>query len=50
MCSNSVVGPLLTDLYQIRMAYAYWKVGKNSKRKKYPGENSLAKTKNQTLN
>lgn len=26
--SNSVVQPLLTDLYQITMAYAYWKSGK----------------------
>ncbi|XP_057331269.1 nicotinate phosphoribosyltransferase isoform X1 [Microplitis mediator] len=25
---NSVVQPLLTDLYQITMAYAYWKCGK----------------------
>ena len=25
---NSVVQPLLTDLYQITMAYAYWKSGK----------------------
>ena len=24
---NSVVQPLLTDLYQITMAYAYWKSG-----------------------
>jgi len=27
-CFNSVVQPLLTDLYQITMAYAYWKSGK----------------------
>nr|CAB3264201.1 nicotinate phosphoribosyltransferase-like protein [Phallusia mammillata] len=26
--SNCVVQPLLTDLYQITMAYAYWKTGK----------------------
>ena len=26
MSSNSIVGPLLTDLYQLRMAYVYWKV------------------------
>ena len=26
MASNSIVGPLLTDLYQLRMAYVYWKV------------------------
>ena len=26
MGSNSIVGPLLTDLYQLRMAYVYWKV------------------------
>ena len=26
MASNSIVGPLLTDLYQLHMAYAYWKV------------------------
>ena len=25
---NSVVQPLLTDLYQLTMAYAYWKSGK----------------------
>ncbi|XP_072394934.1 nicotinate phosphoribosyltransferase [Diabrotica undecimpunctata] len=25
---NSIVQPLLTDLYQITMAYAYWKTGK----------------------
>lgn len=27
-CQNRVVQPLLTDLYQITMAYAYWKSGK----------------------
>ncbi|XP_026475526.1 nicotinate phosphoribosyltransferase isoform X3 [Ctenocephalides felis] len=27
---NNVVQPLLTDLYQITMAYAYWKSGKTS--------------------
>ncbi|KAF0686503.1 Aste57867_21690 [Aphanomyces stellatus] len=26
---NSLVTPLLTDLYQITMAYAYWKVGRH---------------------
>ncbi len=26
---NNAVQPLLTDLYQISMAYAYWKSGKN---------------------
>ena len=26
--NNSVVQPLLTDLYQITMAYAYWRNGK----------------------
>ncbi|XP_066938180.1 nicotinate phosphoribosyltransferase [Macrobrachium rosenbergii] len=26
---NGVIQPLLTDLYQINMAYAYWKSGKN---------------------
>ena len=25
---NPVVQPLLTDLYQINMAYAYWKAGR----------------------
>ena len=25
---NNLVQPLLTDLYQITMAYAYWKTGK----------------------
>ena len=24
---NSLVGPMLTDLYQLTMAYAYWKGG-----------------------
>ena len=28
MGSNGVVQPLLTDLYQLTMAYAYWKAGK----------------------
>ena len=28
MTQNSVVQPLLTDLYQITMAYAYWKAGR----------------------
>uniref|UniRef100_H2YXH8 nicotinate phosphoribosyltransferase n=1 Tax=Ciona savignyi TaxID=51511 RepID=H2YXH8_CIOSA len=28
MPTNSVVQPLLTDLYQVTMAYAYWKTGK----------------------
>lgn len=27
---NGVIQPLLTDLYQITMAYAYWKAGKNN--------------------
>ncbi|ETV89667.1 nicotinate phosphoribosyltransferase [Aphanomyces astaci] len=27
--TNSLVSPLLTDLYQITMAYAYWKVGRH---------------------
>ncbi len=26
---SNVVQPLLTDLYQISMAYAYWKSGKH---------------------
>ncbi|XP_050313425.1 nicotinate phosphoribosyltransferase-like [Anthonomus grandis grandis] len=29
MGQNGIVQPLLTDLYQITMAYAYWKSGKN---------------------
>ncbi|CAG9818197.1 unnamed protein product [Phaedon cochleariae] len=29
MGQNSIVQPLLTDLYQITMAYAYWKAGKH---------------------
>ena len=29
MSSNGIVGPLLTDLYQLRMAYVYWKVDLN---------------------
>ncbi|CAH1964450.1 unnamed protein product [Acanthoscelides obtectus] len=28
LCQNGIVQPLLTDLYQITMAYAYWKSGK----------------------
>merc|ERR1712088_266951 len=28
MTQNAVVQPLLTDLYQITMAYAYWKAGR----------------------
>jgi len=28
--SNNVVQPLLTDLYQVTMAYAYWKNGKSN--------------------
>lgn len=27
--TNSLVNPLLTDMYQISMAYAYWKNGKS---------------------
>lgn len=27
--TNSLVTPLLTDMYQISMAYAYWKTGKH---------------------
>jgi nicotinate phosphoribosyltransferase len=27
---NSLVTPLLTDMYQISMAYAYWKTGKHN--------------------
>ncbi|XP_030765524.1 nicotinate phosphoribosyltransferase-like [Sitophilus oryzae] len=30
MGQNGIVQPLLTDLYQITMAYAYWKAGKTS--------------------
>lgn len=26
--TNSLVGPMLTDFYQISMAYAYWKGGR----------------------
>uniref|UniRef100_H3G920 Nicotinate phosphoribosyltransferase n=1 Tax=Phytophthora ramorum TaxID=164328 RepID=H3G920_PHYRM len=28
--TNSLVGPMLTDLYQITMVYAYWKVGRHN--------------------
>lgn len=28
--TNSLVSPLLTDLYQITMVYAYWKVGRHN--------------------
>ena len=31
MISASVVQPLLTDQYQITMAYAYWRSGKTNK-------------------
>lgn len=27
--TNALVTPLLTDMYQISMAYAYWKTGKH---------------------
>ncbi|KAF2283735.1 hypothetical protein GH714_014652 [Hevea brasiliensis] len=30
--TNPMVTPLLTDLYQFTMAYAYWKVGKHQER------------------
>lgn len=30
--SNPMVTPLLTDLYQFTMAYAYWKAGKQNER------------------
>ncbi|KAL8200575.1 hypothetical protein R6Q57_011914 [Mikania cordata] len=30
--TNPMVTPLLTDLYQFTMAYAYWKAGKNNER------------------
>ncbi|KAM7507109.1 hypothetical protein LguiA_017562 [Lonicera macranthoides] len=30
--TNSMVTPLLTDLYQFTMAYAYWKAGKHNER------------------
>lgn len=29
---NPMVTPLLTDLYQFTMAYAYWKAGKHNER------------------
>lgn len=32
MGQNGIVQPLLTDLYQITMAYAYWKAGKHDAR------------------
>jgi nicotinic acid phosphoribosyltransferase len=28
--TNPLVGPLLTDMYQISMAYAHWKNGKHN--------------------
>ncbi|MBX9694650.1 MAG: hypothetical protein K2Z81_19845 [Cyanobacteria bacterium] len=28
--TNSLVTPLLTDMYQVSMAYAYWKQGKHN--------------------
>lgn len=30
--TNSMVSPLLNDLYQFTMAYAYWKAGKHKER------------------
>ncbi|PKU82769.1 nicotinate phosphoribosyltransferase [Dendrobium catenatum] len=30
--TNPMVSPLLTDLYQFTMAYAYWKAGKHQDR------------------
>lgn len=30
--TNDFVGPLLTDLYQLTMAYAYWKAGRHNDR------------------
>lgn len=30
--TNPMVTPLLNDLYQFTMAYAYWKAGKQSER------------------
>lgn len=30
--TNPMVTPLLTDLYQFTMAYAYWKAGKHHER------------------
>lgn len=30
--TNPMVTPLLTDLYQFTMAYAYWKAGKHNDR------------------
>jgi nicotinate phosphoribosyltransferase len=30
--TNPMVTPLLTDLYQFSMAYAYWKAGKHLER------------------
>lgn len=30
--TNPMVSPLLTDLYQFTMAYAYWKAGKHNER------------------
>ena len=35
MASNSIVGPLLTDLYQLRMAYVYWKVRRSLRDHKF---------------
>lgn len=30
--TNPMVTPLLTDLYQFTMSYAYWKAGKHQER------------------
>ena len=27
---NNLVGPLLTDMYQLTMAYAYWNAGRHN--------------------
>ena len=33
--TNPMVTPLLNDLYQFTMAYAYWKAGKQNERSVY---------------
>ena len=43
--TNPMVTPLLNDLYQFTMAYAYWKAGKQNERSVYlnkPSSSSLS--------
>jgi nicotinate phosphoribosyltransferase len=39
--TNPMVTPLLNDLYQFTMAYAYWKAGKHNERSVYNTQSLL---------